>query len=56
MGFPFETADWAVVEGAMYMGAGGGAPFVYTVLSAIACAVALWVGNNKEHKLYENYK
>ncbi len=56
MGFPFDTADWAVVEGAMYMGAGGGAPLIYTLISVACCVVALWIGNSKEHKLYENYR
>lgn len=56
MGFPFESASWDAVTGAMYMGAGGSAPMIYTLISAVACVVVLWVGNSSEHKLYDNYK
>lgn len=56
MGFPFEEASWDGVAGAMYMGAGGGAPLVYTLISAALCVYALWSGNRKEHALYEDYK
>ena len=56
MGFPFEEASWSVVEGAMYMGAGGPATLLYTLISAGLCVWALWSGHRKEHALYENYK
>ncbi len=56
MGFPFDTADWSVVEGAMYMGANGGAPALYTWLSVAVMVGALWLGNRMEHKLYDDYK
>ncbi len=56
MGFPFADASWDVVEGAMYMGAGGASTVLYTLISAALCVWALWSGNRKEHKLYEDYK
>ena len=55
MGFPFDEATWDAVTGAMYMGAGGSAPFIFTLLSAVACVVALWLGNSAEHNHYKNH-
>jgi hypothetical protein len=55
MGFPFAEASWDSVTGAMYMGAGGAMPMVYTLISVALCIWALWAGNRKEHSLYENY-
>ena len=55
MGFPFDTADWAVVEGAMYMGAGGAAPGIYTLIAALICVYVLWSGNRSEHSKYKNH-
>ena len=52
MGFPGSEASWSVIEGAMYMGAGGGAPAVYTWISIAMCVAALFMGNRKEHSLY----
>ncbi|MGE4611130.1 MAG: hypothetical protein AAED33_07025 [Paracoccaceae bacterium] len=56
MGFPFEQASWDGVEGAIYMGAGGISPLIYTLVAAAACVFALWLGNRKEHALYANFK
>jgi len=56
MGFPFAEATWDVVTGAMYMGAGGSSSLWYTVIAMAACVYALWSGNRKEHKLYDNHK
>ena len=56
MGFPFESASWDAVTGAMYMGSTGSAPMVYTLISAALCVVVLWIGNSKEHSLYGDYK
>ena len=52
MGFPFESATWDVVDGAMYMGAGSGAPGFYTFVAAVICIVVLWKGNKDEHERY----
>ena len=56
MGFPYAEATWDAATGAMYMGAGGGAPAIYTWISVAVCIWALWKGNRNEHALYENYK
>ena len=54
MGFPYDTADWAVVDGAMFMGWGGSAPALYTAAAAIICIVVLWMGNSSEKAKYED--
>ena len=56
MGFPFAEATWDAVTGAMYMGAGGPMPMIFTLISAGVCIYALWSGNKKEHTLYDKYK
>jgi hypothetical protein len=56
MGFPGSEASWSVIEGAMYMGAGGIMPSVYTWISVAVCVWALWVGHRKERALYSNHK
>lgn len=56
MGFPFPDASWDGVTGAMYMGAGGSMPLVYTLLAAAVCIYALWQGNKNEHALYDKHK
>jgi hypothetical protein len=53
MGFPFESATWDVVEGAMYMGAGGGFPGFYTFVAAVICIFVLWKGNAAEQERYQ---
>ena len=53
MGFPYDTASWAVVDGAMFMGWGGSAPGFYTLIAAVLCAFVLIVGNSSEHKQYD---
>ena len=54
MGFPYDTADWALVDGAMFMGWGGSAPGIYTLIAAIICVVVLWMGNSSEKAKYED--
>ncbi len=56
MGFPGAEGSWDVITGAMYMGAGGSMPMIFTLISAVACVYALWSGNRKEHSLYDDYK
>ncbi|WP_308917872.1 hypothetical protein [Jannaschia sp. LMIT008] len=48
MGFPYETADWAVVDGAMFVGWGSAMPGLYTLLAVIACAAVLIFGQRTE--------
>jgi hypothetical protein len=53
MGFPYGKADWAVVDGAMFMGWGGSAPGLYTLIAAVICITVLWMGNISEKEQYE---
>ena len=48
MGFPYDTADWAVVDGAMFMGWGGSAPGLYTAIAAVICVAVLVFGQRTE--------
>jgi hypothetical protein len=52
MGFPFESATWGVVDGAMYIGAGSGAPGFYTYIAVVVSVVVLWKGNKEEHERF----
>ena len=56
MGFPYDSATWDAVDGAMYMGWGGGKPWTFTLISAIVCVVLLFIGNRAEHQLYKRNK
>ena len=53
MGFPGSNADWSTVEGAMYMGAGGSMPGMWTALAVIACIVVLAMGHMSESAKYK---
>jgi len=48
MGFPYDTADWAVVDGAMFMGWGSSMPGLYTLIAMGICVAVLVVGQAKE--------
>ncbi|SFR05964.1 hypothetical protein [Poseidonocella sedimentorum] len=48
MGFPYDEASWSVVDGAMYMGAGGAMPGLFTLIAAIICAAVLIFGQKTE--------
>ena len=56
MGFPYDTASWAAVDGAMFMGWGGSSPGLYTLIAAILCGLVLIMGNSSEHKQYDKVK
>ena len=56
MGFPYEGADWAVVDGAMFMGWGGALPGLYTLIAMLICFGVLWFGNRSEHKRFQKAK
>lgn len=53
MGFPYDKADWSVVDGAMFMGWGGSMPGLFTLIAVIVCAAVLVLGNASEHKKYK---
>ena len=51
MGFPYDVANWAVVDGsqfdgAYFMGAGGLMPGLYSLIAILLCLVVLWMGNS----------
>ena len=54
MGFDLESTE--AVAGAMFMGWGGAMPGVWTLIGAILCVVALWVGHRHEHEAYKKLK
>ena len=53
MGAPFETGSWNGVEGAYYIGAGGGMEIVWLAVSIVCCVVAIWIGHRHEAKAYQ---
>ncbi len=53
MGFPYDSATWDVVDGAMFMGAGSAMTGIYTLIAAGICVYVLWAGNRSEKKQYE---
>lgn len=56
MGFPYESATWDVVDGAMFMGWGSAMPGLYTLIAAVICVLVLAVGNRSEHVRYDDHK
>lgn len=49
-GFPYDTADWAVVDGAMFIGWGSALPGICTAIAAIICVGVLVYGQASEAK------
>ena len=48
--FPYDTADWAVVDGPMFMLANTSWPGIFTAIAAVLC---VWVaGFRSEHEQY----
>jgi len=56
MGFPFETATWEGVSGAIFMGLGSAWPGIFSVISIVLCIAALVIGQKAEAKSYAKYK
>ena len=52
MGFPYDKADWSVVDGAMLMGANSSMPLFYTIIAIIICIVFLIYGQMIENDKY----
>ncbi len=48
MGWNHATADWSVVEGALFPD--GGSTGVWTMIAMAVCVVILFVGNRTEKK------
>ena len=55
MGFPYDKADWSVVDGAMFMGANSSMPLFYTIIAIIICIVFLIYGQMIENDKYNKY-
>jgi hypothetical protein len=56
MGFPFDTPSWDAASGAIFMGAGGSAPGIYTIIAIAICVVALAIGQRAEAAKYAAHK
>lgn len=56
MGFPYESATWEVVDGAMFIGWGTVMPGIYTAIAIGVCIYALWAGNRADQKSYRDYE
>ena len=54
MGVDFTTTEDMV--GAIFIGAGGSMPVVWTIVGALICVYAIWVGNRHEHAAYKKLK
>jgi hypothetical protein len=46
--FPYEEANWAVVDGAMFIGWGSILPGLTTLICAIICVAVLVIGQRSE--------
>ncbi|MDR9392850.1 hypothetical protein [Roseovarius sp. SYSU LYC5161] len=56
MGFPFDTQSWDAASGAIFMGAGGAMPGLYTIIAIGLCILALAMGQKTEMSKYDNHK
>ena len=50
--FPYDTADWAAVDGPMFMLANTEWPGIFTAVAAVICVWVLVAGNRSEHEQY----
>ena len=53
MGWPFETASWNDVAGAIYPGAGGAMPTIWLFIAIALCVIAIAGGSLHELKAYK---
>ena len=54
MGFDLASVD--EMADAIFMGAGGSMPVVWTIIAAAVCVIALISGNRHEHAAYKKMK
>ena len=54
MGFDFANTD--AMTGAIFTGAGGSMPVIYTIIAALICVYTIWSGNRHEHEAYKKLK
>lgn len=53
MGAPFDTGTWTGVTAEYFVGAGGGMPTIWLIVSIVMCVLALIVGSRHEQESYE---
>lgn len=46
--FPYDEANWSVVDGAMFMGWGTSLPGICTFIAAVICVAVLVIGQRSE--------
>ena len=56
MGFPFDTPSWDGVSGAIFPGAGGAMPGLFTMIAIAICILALAIGQATENSKYKKHK
>ncbi|MEL7257960.1 MAG: hypothetical protein AAFN80_08970 [Pseudomonadota bacterium] len=56
MGFPFDTASWDGVSGAIFPGLGSSMPGTFTVIAIAIAVVLLAFGQKTEAGKYRNHK
>lgn len=56
MGFPFDTPTWDGVSGAIFMGVGGSAPGLFSMIAVIVAVGALAFGQRTEAGKYRSHK
>ena len=54
--FPYDTVNWSVVDGNMFMLADTVWPGVFTAIAAAICVWVLVAGNRSEQEQYEKTK
>ena len=54
MGFDYASTE--DMTGAIFTGAGGSMPVVYTLVAAAILVYVIWSGNRHEHEAYKNMK
>ena len=52
----FDLASTEAMSGAVFMGAGGSMPAIWTLIAVLVCVYALWRGNRHEHAAYKKMK
>ena len=57
MGFPYDNGGtWTDVSGPIFMGAGGGAPGLYSLIAIVLLLLALALGQRGEAAKYAKHK
>lgn len=51
-----EFSDWALYEGPLYMGANSSWEVIWTLVAALLCVFALYIGSRHELDAYKKMK